>query len=289
MNPEIVSIGNYSIRWYSVLILIGILLSFYICDKESKKFKLPKDFIFDMGFWVVIIGIIGARLYYVLFNLSLYKGDFLEVFRIWNGGLAIHGAILAGLLTVIVYCKKHKVSVFRTTDIIAPALFIAQAIGRWGNFFNSEAHGPATTLENLQRLHIPKFIIDGMQIKGIYYHPTFFYESLWCLVGFILILLIRRYYKYLKTGQLTCFYFMWYSVGRLFIEYLRTDSLMLGRFKVAQLVSIVLFVVSLLYFVYLCFNRLKKGLYYDKNYMITKEEDKNTDKNGKTVEKKKAK
>lgn len=264
MNPEIFNIYGFSIKWYSVLILIGIIVGFILADREARKFNLPKDFVFDLGFWVVIFGIIGARLYYVIFNFGLYKNDILEIFKVWNGGLAIHGGIIAGLITLIIYCKIRKVSPFRMADIVVPSLILAQAIGRWGNFFNSEAHGPATTLLNLQNLHIPKFIIDGMKINGIYYHPTFLYESLWCLLGFIVILLVRKFYKYLKSGQLTCVYMMWYSVGRIFIESLRTDSLMLGNFKVAQLISIIMFLVGLVGFVYLCFNRLKKGQYYDK-------------------------
>lgn len=264
MDPEIFSIGNFSVRWYSVLILVGIIVAFILAEREGKKFDLPKDIIFDLGFWIVIFGIVGARLYYVIFNFDLYKNNLLGIFQVWNGGLAIHGGIIAGLITLLIYCKLKKVNPFRMTDIIVPSLILAQAIGRWGNFFNSEAHGPATALTNLQNLHIPNFIIEGMQINGIYYHPTFLYESLWCLMGFIVLLLVRKFYKYLKTGQLTCVYLMWYSVGRLFIESLRTDSLMLGNFKVAQLVSIVMFIVGLVCFIYLCFNRLRKGQYYDK-------------------------
>jgi phosphatidylglycerol:prolipoprotein diacylglycerol transferase len=126
----------------------------------------------------------------------------------------------------------------------APSLILGQAIGRWGNFFNSEAHGGATTLIALRSKHIPDFIINGMYINGVYYEPTFFYESLWCFLGFI-VLLIVRHYKYLKVGQLSGIYFMWYGVGRFFIEAMRTDSLMLGGFKVAQLVSLVLFIIGL--------------------------------------------
>ncbi len=277
MNPEIFHIGSLSVRWYSLLILTGILVAIYLANRESKKFKLPNDFIFDLAFYVVIFGIIGARIYYVLFNLTGpdgYLKNPLEMFMIWHGGLAVHGSIIGGFLALLVYCKKNKQSILRTTDFIAPGLLIAQAIGRWGNFFNSEAYGPSTTFENLTNLHIPHFIINGMKINGVYYHPTFFYESIWCLIGFILILLIRRFYKYLKKGQLTCFYLMWYSVGRLFIEYLRTDSLMLGKFKVAQLVSIVLFLSGLVYFVYLCFNKLSKDLYYNKKAMVSYEEPK---------------
>lgn len=265
MHPEIFNIGGLSIRWYSVLILVGIIIGFILATKEGKKFALPKDFIFDLGFWIVVFGIIGARLYYCLFNFSLYKNNLIDILKIWNGGLAIHGGIIAGFITLIIYCKIRKVNPFRMCDIVVPSLIIAQAIGRWGNFFNMEAHGPATTLANLQNLHIPNFIINGMQINGIYYHPTFLYESLWCFAGFIVILIIRKYYKYLKTGQLTCVYLMWYGVGRVFIESLRTDSLMLGNFKVAQLISIFMFTIGLVVFIYLCFNKLKKGHYYEKS------------------------
>ncbi len=267
MNPEIFNIGGFSIRWYSVLILTGIIVAFFLADRESRKFDLPKDFIFDLGFWVVIFGILGARLYYVIFNFSFYKDDLLDIFKVWNGGLAIHGGIIAGFITLVIYCKVRKINPFRMTDIVVPSLIIAQAIGRWGNFFNSEAHGPVTTLSNLQGLHIPQFIINGMNINGVYYHPTFLYESLWCILGFVVLLLVRKFYKNLKTGQLTCIYLMWYGVGRFMIESLRTDSLMLGSFKVAQLVSIGMVAIGLVMFVYLCFNKLSKGRYYDKKFM----------------------
>ena len=267
MNPEIFSIGDLSIRWYSVLILFGMIIAVRLAERESKKFKFEKDFVFDIAFWIIVFGIIGARLYYVIFNFELYKNDLLGIFKVWNGGLAIHGGILAGLITLIVYCKKKDIKVLRVTDIAVPSLIIAQSIGRWGNFFNSEAHGPMTTLENLQNLHIPNFIIEGMKIGGVYYHPTFLYESIWCLIGFIILLIVRKYYKSLKCGQLTCIYLMWYGVGRLFIESLRTDSLMLGDLKVAQLISIAMIVVGILFFLYLCFNRLRKGKYYDKEEM----------------------
>ncbi len=264
MNPEIVNLFGISIRWYSVLILCGIMLAFFLANKESKKFNLPDEFIFDMGFWVVIFGILGARIYYVIFNFSNYSDNLLDIFKVWEGGLAIHGGIIFGLITLLIYCKIKKVKPLRITDIVVPSLIIAQAIGRWGNFFNSEAHGPITTLASLKSLFIPDFIINGMYIDGVYYHPTFLYESLWCILGFIILLLVRRFYKYLKSGQLTCVYLVWYGIGRLLIESLRTDSLMIGSFKVAQLVSLFMIVIGLVFFIYLCFNKLKVGRYYDK-------------------------
>ena len=133
-------------------------------------------------------------------------------------------------------------------DIIVVGLIIGQAIGRWGNFFNGEAHGPATTLEQLQSLFIPEFIIEGMKIGNTYYHPTFLYESLWCFIGFILILIIRRL-RYIKVGQITSLYLIWYGVGRFIIESLRTDSLMFYNLKQAQIVSILMIIIGIVLFV----------------------------------------
>ncbi|MBR1413749.1 MAG: prolipoprotein diacylglyceryl transferase [Bacilli bacterium] len=258
MNPVMFNIGSIEVRWYSFLILVAILLAIVLMIKEGKKYGIGKDVIFDMCFYCIIVGIIGARAYYVIFNYKEYSTSLLDIFKIWNGGLAIHGGIIAGLVTLILYCKKHNLQILRMTDIFVVSLILAQAIGRWGNFFNSEAHGRATSLYFLRSLHIPKFIIDGMNIGGVYYHPTFLYESLWCLLGFIILLIIRKF-KHIKVGTLTCCYIIWYSVGRLFIESLRTDSLMLGGFKVAQIVSIIGIIIS----IGILFYNSKKGKYED--------------------------
>lgn len=244
MNEYVFKIGNFGIRWYSLLILIGVIVGIYLLEKEGKRFNLNKDLLFNMAFWAIIMGIIGARIYYVIFNFNLYKNDLLSIFRIWEGGLAIHGGLIAGIITIAVYCKKYKLRFIRMTDICIAPILLAQAIGRWGNFFNGEAHGAATSLAHLQSLHIPKFIIEGMKISGIYYEPTFLYESILCFIGFIAILIIRRL-KYIKIGTQTGLYLMYYSVIRFFIESMRTDSLMLGGFKVAQIVSIILFIIGL--------------------------------------------
>ena len=250
MNPVMFSLGKVEFRWYSFFILIAVIVGFCLALREGKKRKIDSDIIFDMGFYTVIFGILGARIYYVLFNLKIYQYDFLEIFRLWNGGLAIHGGILFGLLTIFVYAKIKRIKMFELTDIVAPSLIIGQAIGRWGNFFNSEAHGPVTTFSNLKRLNIiPDFVIKGMKINGVYYHPTFYYEFLWCILGFIILILVRRLYKKYKNGQLTCLYLMWYSLGRFFIESLRTDSLLFFGLKIAQIISIILFVLSLVLYI----------------------------------------
>lgn len=245
MNPVMFSIGSLEFRWYSVLILVGAALAILLLLKEAKKFNISKDFIINLSFYTIIFGIIGARLYYVLFNFEQYKDNLLDIIKVWNGGLAIHGGIIAGAITVLIYTKRYNKRSLKIIDMAVPGVILAQAIGRWGNFFNSEAHGAVTALSRLKAHHIPNFVIKGMYIDGNYYQPTFFYESIWCLLGFILLLFLRRR-KYLKVGMLTWTYFMWYGIGRFFIESFRTDSLMLGGFRVAQLVSVALFVIGLI-------------------------------------------
>ena len=264
MDPIMFSIFGIDIYWYSVFILIGIIIGMILLEKEAKKFKYPPDLIFNICFWAIIIGIIGARLYYCLFNFSYYKNNLLEIFAIWNGGLAIHGGLIAGLLTVIFLAKKHHLNFLKLLDMAIPSLILAQAIGRWGNFFNSEAHGIATTYTQLKDLLIPEFIIEGMELGGIYYLPTFYFESLWCLLGFIILLIIRKL-KYIKIGATTCIYLMWYSLGRFFIEAWRTGSLMLGGFKVAQIISIIMFITGLTYLIILSRKGKYENLYNDIN------------------------
>ena len=244
MNREFISFGPITIYWYSVMILLAVLIGIFIAMKEAKRLGL-KEYIENIIFSLIIFGIIGARLYYVIFNFSLYKYDLLSIFKVWEGGLAIYGAIIAGLLVIIYYAKKNKQSIIKTTDIFVPGLILAQAIGRWGNFFNGEAHGTEVTLSYLKSLHLPNFIINGMYIDGTYYHPTFLYESLWCLLGFIILLIIRKLTKR-KKGLLTYSYFIWYGLGRLFIEGLRTDSLYLGSIRISQLVSIILILTGII-------------------------------------------
>ena len=244
MNRVFVSLGPITIYWYSVTMLLAILLGIFLANNEAKRVK-EKEYIDNLTFYLILFGIIGARLYYVIFEFNNYRYDLLSIFKVWEGGLAIYGAIIAGLLVVVYYAKKKGKSIIKTTDIIVPSLIIGQAIGRCGNFFNSEAHGSEVTYEFLKNLHIPNFIINGMYINGTYYHPTFLYESLWCIIGFIIILIIREITKR-KKGMVTYTYFIWYGIGRFFIESLRTDSLYLGSIKISQLVSIILIIIGII-------------------------------------------
>lgn len=265
------SFGFIKVYWYSIFIFIAILAAYFIISKEAKKKGIDKEFITNLTFYVVVFGIIGARIYYCLFNLDYYLSNPLEILKIWNGGLAIHGGILFGGIFTIIYIKKHHLELLKTLDIIVVGVILAQAIGRWGNFFNSEAYGGITTLKALQNMHLPIFIINGMYISGKYRQPTFLYESLWDLIGFIILLIFRRR-EYTKVGQITGLYFMWYSVGRFIIESMRTDSLMFGSFKIAQIVSILLFVLGILLFIY--YKIIKKESRFEHLYKDDKKEEK---------------
>lgn len=245
MNPVLLDLGFVKIYWYSVMILLGIFIGGNIALKEAKRYKLTEDYMSNMILYLIIYSILGARIYYVIFNWEYYGNNIVDIFKIWEGGLAIHGGLIAGILFIIYYTRKYKVNTMRMFDILCVGVIIGQAIGRWGNFFNGEAHGTETSLKFLQSLHLPDFIIDGMNIYGIYYHPTFLYESLWCLLGFIILLIFRRLY-YTKIGQIMGLYLVWYGIGRFFIEGLRTDSLMFGEYRMAQIASICMIVAGLI-------------------------------------------
>ena len=229
MSPVLLTISGYEIRWYSILLVFAVIVGILLFQREGKKFKVKPEFVFNMAFWAIIFGLIGARLYYVIFNWDYFGNNLNEIYQIWEGGLAIHGGIIAGFLTVLVYCKKYKVRVIRYLDFIAVPLLLAQAIGRWGNFFNSEAHGRPTDLP------------WGIMVHGVKVQPTFLYESIWCLALFFFLLWVdnRRKFK----GQTMCLYGMLYSVERFFVEGLRTDSLMIGPFRQAQVISVTAFII----------------------------------------------
>lgn len=266
MNNIALDLGFVQIYWYSIMVLLGIFFASVVIFTETRRQNINEDFMVNLIFYGIILGLIGARLYYVLFNLNYYMNNPIEILEVWNGGLAIHGGILFGFLFILFFTWKHKVSTLKVLDIIAVGLLIGQCVGRWGNFFNGEAFGPATTLEVLQAWHLPEFIINGMNINGVYHVPTFLMESVWTFICFIVMLFVRRY-KYLKTGVLTGLYFILYSLGRFFIEFLRTDSLYLGSIRIAQLVSVVLFIVGII-IVVVCSKRGSKL----ENLYLTREE-----------------
>ena len=252
MNRVAIDLGFIEIYWYSLTMLFGVIFGCLYGYLEVKRLKIDKEYFFNMIFYTILFAFLGARIYYVLFNLDYYLNNLLEIPAVWHGGLAIHGGIIGGALTIIIYSIKHKKKfneIVRYLDISSIGILIGQIIGRWGNFFNSEAHGGETTRLFLEKIYIPKFIINGMTIDGVVYHPTFLYESVLNLIGLIVLLIIRKN-KNIKCGMLVSFYLMWYSIVRFFIESMRTDSLMLFSLKMAQVISIVLFIVGLVMFIY---------------------------------------
>lgn len=247
---SIIQIGFLQIHLYSICICLAMIIGIFLLLRESKKFNIPENFIIDLSLGTIISAIIGARIYYVLFNLQYYS-NIIDIFKVWEGGLAIHGGIIGGIIFLIFYTKKHKVNTLRILDMSVVSLVIGQAIGRWGNFFNYEAHGSLTTKTFLESIHIPNFIINGMYINNHYYQPTFLYESIWCFLLFLTLYFYKKR-KCTKLGQTTALYLILYSVGRFFIESLRTDSLLLFNFKIAQLVSIIMIIIGITMFV-LCY------------------------------------
>ncbi|MDT2387514.1 MULTISPECIES: prolipoprotein diacylglyceryl transferase [Enterococcus] len=246
IDPVAISIGPIKIYWYGIIIALAMLIGISLATKEAQKLGLEEDTMVDMALWAIPIGFIGARLYYVLFKWDYYIQNPSEIIAIWNGGIAIYGGLIAGGLAVYWFARRKKMTLTLLLDILAPSVLLAQSIGRWGNFINQEAHGGPVTRQFLENLYLPEFIINQMNINGTYYHPTFLYESLWSLVGFALLLLLRNKNQFLRQGEVALSYVIWYSAGRLFIEGMRTDSLWIGDFlRVSQGLSLVLFVAAL--------------------------------------------
>lgn len=245
MNPIAFTIGPLSIHWYSLLIAAAFGIGIILANYNAIQRKIDTDKLANLLIIVIPASIIGARLYYVLFNISYYYANPLEILAVWHGGLAIHGGILGGFLGGYYYIRKEKdLKLWQITDIIAPSLILGQAIGRWGNYFNQEAHGGPVSSEFIG--HFPQFIQQGMNINGQYYHPTFLYESIWNLTIFILLFWLIRTKK-LPDGVITMLYIILYSIGRFFVEGLRTDSLMLGPFRIAQVVSIIAIILAAIF------------------------------------------
>ncbi|MFJ7676685.1 prolipoprotein diacylglyceryl transferase [Peribacillus sp. NPDC097198] len=249
INPIAIELGSIQIHWYGLIIGFGVLLGLIIALRESERRGLDKELFTDMILFAVPIAIICARIYYVIFQWDYYSQNPGDIIKIWNGGIAIHGALIGSVLTAIIFAKVKNVSFWKLADIAAPSLLLGQAIGRWGNFMNQEAHGGEVTRAFLENLHLPEFIINQMYINGTYYHPTFLYESVWNIVGVVILLLLRK--VNLRRGELFLTYVLWYSVGRFFIEGLRTDSLMLtDSLRIAQVISIVLIIIAVAFILY---------------------------------------
>lgn len=277
---------------YSLMILLGIVVATLLGIREGKKLGIKADLIIDGILIIVPISIIGTRLWYVIFEWEQYAWDLIKIISISDGGLAIHGGFITAFVSAYFYTKKRGINLLSTFDIMVPGFLIAQASGRWGNFFNQEAHGgmiggvdsngnPLLNLDQQraflsETLRLPDFITNNMLIAegegfnvvgttrlAAYYHPTFLYESLWNVLGFAIILILRRT-KWLKNGDSLAFYLVWYGIGRFFIEGMRTDSLYIGNtgLRTAQIISIVM-ILGAGGYLYVTRKLMKAKYYYE--------------------------
>ncbi|BAZ45679.1 prolipoprotein diacylglyceryl transferase [Chondrocystis sp. NIES-4102] len=247
-GPIIFEVGPLVVRWYGLLIALAVLIGVSLSQYLAKRRGINSDLLADLAIWLVIGAIPGARLYYVLFEWREYAQHPEDIIAIWKGGIAIHGAIIGGTIATIIFARINRISIWQLLDLVAPSLILGQAIGRWGNFFNSEAFGKPTDLP--WKLYIAPRYRPLDLLNFDYFHPTFLYESLWNLGVFALLLTLffwgLRNYQRLKTGTLAAVYLIAYSLGRVWIEWLRTDSLMLGPLKMAQVISLSAIALGLL-------------------------------------------
>ncbi len=243
-DPVAFTVFGFDIRWYGILITVGIVVATAISMYRAPRHGISPDRVLDVIIWSVPIGIVGARAYYVFFQWDNYAGDLKSILNIRQGGLAIHGGLIFGIGTAVILCLLWRIRPFNLMDLVLPCVALAQAIGRWGNFFNSEAHGGPTDLP------------WGILVDGVKVHPTFLYESLWCLLLFVVLSVIDRHRTF--EGQVACLYGILYSLERFFVESLRTDSLMLGGLKQAQVISLVIIAVCAVLYVVL-YKKSRRG------------------------------
>ncbi len=236
-NPVAFSIFGVDVMWYGILISLGMVLAVLISYKRAPRHDIQPDKVLDFVLICIPLGIIGARLYYVIFNWDYYAGDLMRIINIRSGGLAIHGGLIFGLGAAVILCLIWKYKPLNVLDLVIPTVALAQSIGRWGNYFNSEAHGGPTNLP------------WAVMIDGVPCHPTFLYESIWCFLLFVFLLWLDNHRKF--EGQIFLLYGILYSAERFFVEALRTDSLMIGPFKQAQVLSLTVIVVCAVVYVVL--------------------------------------
>ena len=251
LNPIAFDLGGLQIHWYGIIIAMGALVGVIMAMREAKRRHMDPDNILDLVLYGVPIALVGARLYYVIFELPFYLANPGEIIKIWHGGIAIYGGLIAAFIVLLVLCRRRKISPWLMLDIAAPSVLLGQIVGRWGNFMNQEAFGGKTTLDFLQSLHLPHFIIEQMYINGAYRQPTFLYESVGNLIGLILILVLRNRTHLFKRGEIFLTYLIWYPTVRFFVEGMRTDSLyILPGVRVSQMLSLVLLIVAITLFIY---------------------------------------
>lgn len=237
MDRVAFSIFGIDVMWYGVLMATGMILGTVIALKEAKRVGIKEDDVLDLAIFAIPAGLLGARLYYVIFNWGYYSKNLSQILNFRGGGMAIHGALIAGILTGYIFTKIRKINFLKMADTVIIGMPLAQAIGRWGNFINNEAHGGPTDLP------------WGIMVDGIKVHPTFLYESIWNVGVFVVLWLFRKKKQY--EGQIIVWYVGLYSLGRFFVEGLRTDSLMLGSLRMAQVISLTGVIGAIIAHIYL--------------------------------------
>lgn len=240
IDPVAFELGPISVRWYGILIAAAFLIGISASARLVRKAGMDEDDFYSIVLWVVLFSILGARLYYVIFQWGYYSQHPEEILAVWKGGLAIHGGLIAGALTLFIASRRQGMSFWKLADITTPFIILGQAIGRWGNYFNQEAYGYEVD---------PAEVPTAMFIDGAWRHPTFLYESVWNILGFVLLSLLYRSGR-AREGEVGLAYVMYYSFGRFFIEGFRTDSLMLGPLRIAQVVSLLFLALAGLYLLY---------------------------------------
>lgn len=237
MDRVAFTIFGIDVMWYGILMATGMILGTYLALKEAERVGISEDDVLNLAIFAIPAGVLGARLYYVIFNWGFYSQNPSQILNFRGGGMAIHGALIGGILAGLIYTKLKKIKFFKMADIALIGMPLAQAIGRWGNYINREAHGGPTNLP------------WGIMVDGVKVHPTFLYESIWDFGIFIFLWMFRKKKKY--EGQVAVYYIILYSLGRFFIEGLRTDSLMIGPLRMAQVISLVGVVGGIIAHIYL--------------------------------------
>lgn len=274
MNPTAFSIGNVHIAWYGIIIAVGILLAMFMAFKNCKRFGVNSDKLVDVVLGGLIGGVVGARLYYVAFSWSDYKDNLSSIWHTWEGGMAIYGGVIGAFLVGMIVARCHKMRVLPVLDIAALGFLIGQGIGRWGNFVNSEAFGCNTDLPwGMTGSRIVSYLSDSKNVATLTslgvtvdpnapVHPCFLYESIWCLLGFVLLYLYSKHRRF--DGEIFIMYLGWYGFERMFVEGLRTDSLLIGKIRISQLLAGLLFVACLITWLVI---RGKIRAAHDDNYL----------------------
>jgi len=241
MHPILFEFGSIEVRYYGLMYVVSILVGIFLIKKEVKRkgIALTEDNIVNSVLFLIIMGILGARIYYVIFNWNFYSRNLKEILAVWHGGLAIHGGLIGGFIAGILFCKRHNLSFWEMADSVAPAIILGQTFGRFGNFMNGDAHGIPTDMP--WGIVFPPTSIAGAQFGSVPLHPTMLYEMVLNFTIFLTLWGIRK--REYKKGFLFSLYITLYSIGRFFVSFFRADSLMIGNFRMAQVISILLVIV----------------------------------------------